>query len=149
MVVFSQLNKRREKCWQTRRLLVVAVLIITACGAQSDSNEVTITLTDFGIESSRDTFEIGVPYQFVVTNEGAVNHEIMIMAPLTEDQMMMDMEAMDEMALAMIEEDELTPGTTKTLDYTFTDPAAAGELEFVCHVEGHYEAGMRLPITVK
>jgi len=73
------------------------------------------------------------------------------MAPLTEDQMMMDMdmEAMDEMALAMIEEDELTPGTTKTLDYTFTEPAVAGDLEFVCHVEGHYEAGMRLPITVK
>lgn len=132
-------------------LLVVAVLVITACGAQSDSNEVTITLTDFGIESSRDTFEVGVPYHFVVTNNGAINHEIMIMAPLTEDQMMMDMdmEQMDEMALAMIEEDELTPGTTKTLDYTFTEPASAGELEFVCHVEGHYEAGMRLPITVK
>jgi len=61
----------------------------------------------------------------------------------------MDMEAMDEMALAMIEEDELTPGATKTLDYTFTEPASTGDLEFVCHVEGHYEAGMKLPITVK
>jgi len=59
------------------------------------------------------------------------------------------MEAMDEMALAMIEEDELPSGATKTLDYTFTEPAPDGTLEFVCHVEGHYEAGMRLPITVK
>jgi len=130
-------------------LFVVSVLFLAACGAQSNSNEVTITLTDFGIESSKDSFEVGVPYHFVITNNGVINHEIMIMAPLTEDQMMMDMEQMDEMALAMIEEDELTPGTTKTLDYTFTEPAPAGDLEIACHVEGHYEAGMKLPITVK
>ena len=132
-------------------VLVVAVLFLAACGAQSNSNEVTITLTDFGIESSRDSFEVGVPYHFVVTNNGAINHEIMIMAPLTEEQMMMDMdmEQMDEMALAMIEEDELTPGATKTLDYTFTEPAPAGTLEFVCHVEGHYEAGHVLPFARK
>ena len=131
--------------------ILVVVLLLTACGTQNDSNEVTITLTDFGMESSRTSFEVGVPYHFTVTNNGAINHEIMIMAPLTEDQMMMnmDMEQMDEMALAMIEEDELTPGATKTLDYTFTEPAPAGMLEFACHVEGHYVAGMKLPITVK
>ena len=132
-------------------VLVVAVLFLAACGAQSNSNDVTVTLTDFGIESSRTSFEVGVPYHFTVTNNGAVNHEIMIMAPLTEDQMSMNMsmDQMDEMALAMIEEDELTPGATKTLDYTFTEPAPAGTLEFACHVEGHYVAGMKLPITVK
>jgi len=132
-------------------VLVVAVLLLTACGAQSDSDEVMITLTDFGIESSRTSFEVGVPYHFTVTNNGAINHEIMIMPPLTEDQMSMNMsmEQMDKMALAMIEEDELTPGATKTLDYTFTEPAPAGTLEFSCHVEGHYVAGMKLPITVK
>jgi len=132
-------------------VLVVAVLFLTACGAQSNSNDVTVTLTDFGIESSRTSFEVGVPYHFTITNNGAINHEIMIMPPLTEEQMMMnmDMEAMDKMALAMIEEDELTPGATKTLDYTFTEPAPAGTLEFACHVEGHYVAGMKLPITVK
>jgi len=132
-------------------VLVVAVLLLTACGAQSNSNEVTITLTDFGIESSRTSFEVGVPYHFTVTNNGAINHEIMIMAPLSEDQMGMNMsmEEMDKMALAMIEEDELTPGATKTLDYTFTEPAPDGTLEFSCHIEGHYVAGMKLPITVK
>jgi len=132
-------------------VLVVAVFLLAACGAQSNSNDVTITLTDFGVESSRTTFEVGVPYHFTITNNGAINHEIMIMPPLTEEQMMMnmDMEAMDKMALAMVEEDELTPGATKTLDYTFTEPAPAGTLEFACHVEGHYVAGMKLSITVK
>jgi len=132
-------------------VLFVAVLFLAACGTQSDSSEVTITLTDFGMEASRTSFEVGVPYHFTITNNGAINHEIMIMPPLTEEQMMMnmDMETMDKMALAMIEEDELTPGATKTLDYTFTESAPAGALEFACHVEGHYVAGMKLPITVK
>lgn len=132
-------------------VLFVAVLFLAACGAQSDSNDVTITLTDFGVEASRTSFEVGVPYHFTVTNNGAINHEIMIMPPLTEEQMSMnmDMEEMDEMALAMIEEDELTPGTTQSFDFTFTEPAPNGSLEFACHVEGHYVAGMKLPITVK
>ena len=132
-------------------ILILVSLLLTACGAQGDSNEVTITLTDFGMESSRTSFEVGVPYHFVVTNNGVINHEIMIMPPLTEDQMMMnmDMEQMDEMALAMIEEDELTPGATRSFDYTFTESAPAGTLEFACHVEGHYVAGMKLPFTVK
>ena len=132
-------------------VLFVAVLFLAACGAQSESNEVTIALTDFGVEASRTSFEVGVPYHFTVTNNGAINHEIMIMPPLTEEQMSMnmDMEEMDKMALAMIEEDELTPGATQTFDYTFTEPAPAGTLEFACHVEGHYVAGMKLPITVK
>ncbi|GAB1471702.1 hypothetical protein MASR2M66_25800 [Chloroflexota bacterium] len=132
-------------------VLTIALLLLTACGAQGNSNEVKITLTDFGMESSRTSFEVGVPYHFVITNEGAINHEMMIMAPLTEMQMSMDMdmEEMDALALAMIKEDELTPGATMTLDYTFTEPAPDGTLEFACHVEGHYVAGMKLPITVK
>jgi len=127
-------------------VVVVAVFFLAACG---NSNDVTITLTDFGIESSRTTFEVGVPYHFVVTNNGVINHEIMLMSPMPDGELGMDMEEMDAMALAMIEEDELTPGTTMSFDYTFTEPAPAGTLEFACHVEGHYDAGMKLAVTVK
>lgn len=132
-------------------ILIFIALLLTACGAQGNSNEVKITLTDFGIESSRTSFDAGVPYHFVVTNNGQVEHEIMLMAPMTEEQMSMnmDMEEMDAMALAHIEAEELQPGTTAEMDYTFTDPAPAGTLEFSCHIAGHYEAGMKLPITVK
>ncbi len=131
-------------------VLIAAVLLLTACGGQRAS-EVKITLTEFAIASSVTDFEVGVPYHFVVINEGQVNHEFMIMPPLAEEQMGMgtDMEEMDKMALAMIEEDELTPGKTVAMDYTFTEPAPAGSLEFACHTPKHYEAGMKLPITVK
>jgi uncharacterized cupredoxin-like copper-binding protein len=129
---------------------MVAGFLLTACGGQGAGNteEVKITLTEFGIESSVTNFKAGVPYHFVVTNEGKVNHEIMIMPPV-DPGMAMDMGNLDEMALAMIAEDQLPPDATVSFDYTFTEPASAGSLEFACHVAGHYEAGMKQAITVK
>lgn len=129
-------------------VLTAMIWLLTACGGQKQ-NEVKVTLTEYAIQSSVTDFQVGVPYHFVVTNAGQVNHEFMIMPPLMEDQMGMNMEEMDKMALAMIEADELTPGKTQTLDYTFTEPAPSGSLEFACHTPGHYEQGMKLPITVK
>lgn len=131
-------------------VLVAAGFLLTACGGQR-ATEVKITLTEFGIKSSITEFQAGVPYHFVVTNEGLVEHEIMVMPPLMEDQMgmAMDMATLDEMALAMIEAEELQPGKTASFDYTFTEAAPAGVLEFACHTPNHYEEGMKLAITVK
>ena len=131
-------------------VLFFAGLLLTACGGQQKVTEVQITVKEFGIESSLTDFQVGVPYHFVVTNAGTVNHEIMIMPPLTKDQMGMgmDMGTMDQMALAMISADNLTPGATQSFDLTFKDAASAGTLEFACHTHGHYEANMKLPITV-
>ena len=131
-------------------VLVVAGLLLTACGG-SKATEVKITLTEFGIQSSITDFQIGVPYHFVVTNEGTVEHEIMILSPLTTDSMGMGMSMsdLDKTALAMIPASDLPAGKTVSFDYTFTEAAPAGTLEFSCHTPGHYEAGMKLPITVK
>lgn len=134
-------------------LLVVAGLLLTACSGQNNVApvEVQITLTEFGIQTSLTEFEAGVPYRFVVTNTGTVEHEFMIMPPLTEDEMGMgmDMGEMDQMALAMIAASDLQPGATVSLEFSFTETAPAGTLEFACHTPGHYEANMKLPITVK
>ncbi len=134
-------------------ILVVTGLLLAACGAQgratTTQTEVKIKLTEFGIQSSVTEFKTGVPYHFVVTNAGALPHEIMIMPPLTADQMGMDMEKLDEMALMHIGEDQLQAGATASFDYTFKEAAPAGTLEFACHIPGHYEAGMKLGITVK
>jgi len=130
--------------------LFVVGLLLTACGGQQKVTEVQIAVKEFGIESSITEFQVGVPYHFVVTNAGTVNHEIMVMPPLSKDQMGMgmDMGTMDQMALAMISADDLVPGTTKSFDLTFSDAASTGTLEFACHTPGHYEANMKLPITV-
>jgi uncharacterized cupredoxin-like copper-binding protein len=61
----------------------------------------------------------------------------------------MDMEAMDEMALYVVEEDDLGAGATVEFDFVFPDDAVGTDLEFACHISGHYEAGMRLAIAVQ
>jgi uncharacterized cupredoxin-like copper-binding protein len=134
-------------------IMLAAVLLLTACSAQEskDSVEVKITLTEFGIESPLTEFETGVPYRFTVTNTGVVEHEFMIMPPLTEDEMgmHMNMTDLDEMALDMLEAADLQAGDTASFDFTFTEPAEAGKLEFACHTPGHYEANMKQPIVVQ
>ena len=134
-------------------VLAAVSLFLTACGGQkpAETTEVKITLTDFGIESNVTEFKAGVPYHFTVTNAGTVEHEFMVMPPLQEDHMgmAMDMHELDEMALAMVPASDLSAGATATFDYTFTEAAPDGALEFSCHTPGHYEAGMKLPIVVK
>ncbi len=130
-------------------LMVLVVAVLAACGGGGGgggATTVTVTLTDFKIDSSLTAFSVGVPYHFVVTNKGAVAHEFAIMPPA---QGVQGSEAqLPSGALAGIKGQDLAAGATKTFDYTFT-AAPAGGLEFACHLPGHYEAGMHVAITVK
>lgn len=131
-------------------VLVGVVLLLTACGGNTTSSRtisVQVTETDFHIASSVMTFRPGIPYHFVVTNTGRTAHEFMIM-PKAEGKMNgMSMDDMDKLALAMIE--TIPPGETKTLDYTFPSSATSSHPEFACYFPGHYEAGMKLDVTVQ
>lgn len=122
--------------------ILAVVLLVSACGSasgQSGANptEVQITLSEFKIESSQTTFTTGTPYRFVIKNEGSVAHDWAIMPRGGTDT---------SQALVQVDEDELPPGATVTQEFTFTE---SGDWEFACHVPGHYEAGMLLPITVQ
>jgi uncharacterized cupredoxin-like copper-binding protein len=130
-------------------LAMVASLALAACGSSASSNkpvDVTVTLTEFTIDSSLTTFSQGVPYHFIVTNKGTVNHEFRIIPPVSGQ---VSQDQINTMTLAAIPESQLAPGSTATLDYTFTKAYAEGSLELACHLPGHYEAGMHVPITVK
>lgn len=136
-----------------RFFLILSFLALAACApvsAKTDPNTpitVKVTADEFSFKSSLTTFTVGQKYHFEVINNGQVPHEIMVIKPIQPGTM--DMEMMDGMSLAHITEEDLQPGTTKTVDYTFTKTDAAEKLEFACHVPGHYEAGMKLPIVVK
>jgi len=137
-------------------ILIFTALFLTACGTPGNSNEVKVTLTDFGIEASRSDFEAGATYTFVITNEGAIPHEFVIAEPLNEDEHMEDMsmegdegEMHHEGLIVEVEEDELPAGKTVRIDVTFPDSPPDEPVEFACHIEGHYEAGMHSPITIK
>lgn len=135
-------------------VIVIASLLLTACGGkQANTNgpvDVKVALGEFTIKSSVTEFKPGVQYHFIVTNEGLVPHEFMIM-PIAMDGMGMSgmsMEEKDALALMMISEEELPAGATVEMDYTFTS-VPEGNIEFVCALPGHFEAGMHTPITIK
>lgn len=131
--------------------LMVVVLLLASVGCSGDSNEVHITTSETSsgqtITSDVTTFTAGESYHFVVDNDGVAAHELMIMEPMESG--MMDMEEMDELALFVVEEDDLEPGATFEFDYTFPAESVGMPLEFACHIPGHYEAGMHLPITIE
>ncbi|HZD69871.1 MAG TPA: hypothetical protein VFA45_13475 [Actinomycetes bacterium] len=119
----------------------------TAAAAPGQPVTVKVDAGDYSFHSSLTTFKVGVPYRFEVTNVGKVAHEFMIVKPIPAGTM--EMEQMDKMAVGHIEEDDLTPGATKSVDVTFTKPYPPGTLELACHIGAHYQAGMRLPIVVE
>ncbi|HSR21235.1 MAG TPA: cupredoxin domain-containing protein [Anaerolineales bacterium] len=127
------------------------MMVLAACGPTG--NNVTVTMTDFAFEPSRTDFAAGETYTFTITNKGAVAHEFVIAEPLDEGEMHGEMHEEGEMEhaglIVEVEEDELPPGGKVTIDVTFPSPAPDHALEFACHIEGHYEAGMHTPITVQ
>lgn len=90
--------------------------------------------TTQGVEADLTTFEAGVPYHFVVENTGTRSHELMIIEPLEPGTI--DMEEMDEMALYVVEEDDLGPRDTYEFDYTFPADSVGKPLEFACYSKG-------------
>ena len=133
-------------------VLIALSIVLSACASGPSTNpdgsiNVEVTLTDFGIESSLIEFEAGKTYHFTITNEGVIPHEFVIAEPLTEATEHSDMEMMHRGLILAVEESDLSPGTTVTTEVTFPDHVVE-DIEFACHTEGHYEAGMHLPITM-
>ena len=113
----------------------------------SGTNEVQITLGDNWIQSSQTTFKVGVPYNLVITNTGRRNHRLDISKP-AEKTTNAIREALAN-ALLAISDDDLPPGAQVTAEFTFSAPAAPGELEFACLIEKHYKDGQYLAIVVE
>lgn len=141
-------------------MLCVLGTLLTACGgtatAPSGSSQpvdVHIKLTDFKIESDLENFEKGETYRFLITNDGAVAHEFVIL-PIGAQHDMSNMPGMsgaetsDADELVHIAEGELPPGASKTVEVIFKNDTKDILLEIACHIPGHYEAGMNLGISV-
>jgi uncharacterized cupredoxin-like copper-binding protein len=136
-------------------LISMLSIALAACGgtttassgsttpSASGATTVQVSLVDFKVQSSLTTFKVGVPYHFVVTNNGTTTHEFMAL-PVAKETASED----ERDAAEFFEVSELEPGHTGTADYTFTQAYPAGVVEFACHVGSHFEAGMKLPFTV-
>ena len=110
-----------------------------------NSTQVDITLADNTIDSPVTTFQVGVPYTFVITNAGRHGHNFNISTPVSE---VGSLDAALQTALLAVPQSQLGPGTSVTVEYTFPADAAGKNLEFSCLIRMHYQDGMLLPITV-
>jgi predicted ester cyclase/plastocyanin len=103
-----------------------------------DAEQVAVTLTEFSVTPAPAILQVGQPYTFVVTNEGAVPHEFVIeRAGAVHDPLV------DDERQAMTE--PIAPGTSLSLSWTFAEP---GAYQLACHEPGHYEAGQVFVIDV-
>ena len=152
--------------------VVLVMLLVTACGSSTaiatqapvqsatevpsepaatepvpvtGGTQVDITLADNTIDASMTSFQVGVPYTFVITNTGQRAHNFNINPPVSVagslDQ------ALDS-ALLMVPQEQLAPGQSATVEFTFPDTAAGQLLEFSCLIRRHYDDGMKVDITV-
>ena len=122
-------------------LAVFALVGLAACGtAQAATTQtVNVTLTDAGVTATPTTFHAGMRYHFVVTNNGTVAHEFLIMPPGMAH-------AMGQMPMAQWHRQAMQstgligPGVMDSFDYTFaTMPMmqqGQGD-EFGCYADGY------------
>jgi uncharacterized cupredoxin-like copper-binding protein len=97
---------------------------------------------DFYVRPQRSSFQVGQPYVFAVGNEGAAVHEFVIEPAGAVDEPL-EAEVNGEERESEIE--DIAPGATADLAWTFTEP---GRYQFACHLPGHYEAGMKIEVEV-
>jgi uncharacterized cupredoxin-like copper-binding protein len=116
-----------------------------APATSGNATQVEVTLADNTIKSSLTSFQVGVPYTFVITNTGRHAHNFIINPPVSVAG---SLEAALNSALLAVPQEQLPVGATVTVEYTFPDSAAGQLLEFSCLIRKHYEDGMKLDITV-
>jgi len=119
--------------------------VIIESPAVTNDTEVIITLGDNTIDSSLTTFQVGVPYTFVITNKGVHPHNFIITQPVS---VVGSLDAALQIALLAVPRDQLSAGAQVKVQFTFPDTAASTPLEFSCLIPRHYDDGMKLAITV-
>jgi uncharacterized cupredoxin-like copper-binding protein len=113
--------------------------------AAQEPTKVGIILADNTITSPVNVFKAGVPYTFVISNNGRREHNFNIAPPVALAGGYSEALAQ---ALLAVDETQIPPGSSMTVEFTFPESAVGADLEFSCLIRKHYEDGMRLDITV-
>lgn len=132
-------------------VLVAATALLTACGKDSGAGgtlgeaadvadaDVTIEVTaddPFEFDPDQIDVEAGDTVLFKVTNVGDIDHEFQIGSA----------EGGEHAGHSTEGHLHLPPGESGELAWSFPEE---GEVEFACHIAGHYESGMKGTITAE
>jgi uncharacterized cupredoxin-like copper-binding protein len=116
---------------------------VSQAGAANGIFVVKVTMQEWHVDISPATVPVGVPVRFEITNNGKIPHELVLeKAGAVDESLSADVNGEDVDA----EAENIQPGASKTMTWTFTEP---GAYQAACHIKGHFEAGMMLPFTVE
>ena len=111
-------------------------LALTACSSGGASTSLNVNMTDFVFNPNNFTVPAGQEITIEATNNGAVEHELVIFNFGTDAGDKFDDEDEDNIYWEV----EVEPGESTTV--TFTAPSQPGEYFVSCGIAGHLEAGM-------
>lgn len=124
-------------------ILLLAGLLLSACGGGPRSAKLGVEMKEFAFEPSSINVPANAQVSLDLTNSGTLEHEFAIMkkgqkltAPVNED----------ELEPNVFWEHELEAGDSETLQ--FQAPGEPGEYQIICGIAGHLEQGMEGTLTV-
>jgi len=127
-------------------LLVTAVLglllLLTACGASGPSTDLRVNMTDFMFDPNNFTVPAGQTITITATNNGAVEHDFVILKLGTDAGANFD----DKDKGNVYWDVKVQPGGS--VRETFVAPSEPGDYYVTCGIPGHLEAGMVAKMTV-
>lgn len=125
---------------------MITLLLFTAIASPqaraAEETIVKVTLNSFKVEMSRTTIPAGTPVTFEVTNKDSMVHEFVVERAGQVDK---PLSAKVGGKAVKSKLEDIAAGKTKTLKWTFTQPGAYWA---ACHVEGHFEAGMKTEFRI-
>ena len=145
--------------------LTVLLVFLTLAGASGAAKQkVNIVLSEMKFTPNKITVQAGTSVEFVLVNKGKQKHEFTV---YSKPKAGLDADELEEWAeensyfkgLELKVEGggievvgtnifEVEIGAGKSAEAVFT-PKQTGTFEIGCHVEGHYEKGMKGTLTVK
>lgn len=106
-----------------------------------DASVITIEMRNSAFEPKRLEVEKGDTVTFVVRNSDPIDHEFI----LGDEEIQQEHEKGMDKRHEEPGQISVPAGTTRETTYTFEE---AGTLIYGCHVEGHYDYGMRGAVEV-
>lgn len=123
-------------------LLLLASLSLVACGKKTASTAIDVKMIDFQFQPNSFIVPAGQNITFTAVNNGAVEHDFVIMKLGTNAGPSFD----DDDVPNVYWQVKLTPG--EDVNASFTAPSEPGEYQVVCRMEGHIASGMVGKLTV-
>jgi uncharacterized cupredoxin-like copper-binding protein len=129
-------------------LLALAGAACSQANAEGRSHlTVEVTIHHSTFRPSSFTFPRGTSVTFVIRNTDPIEHEFIVGDQAV--QYYMEHTAHPRHDGSVPGQISVPPGTTRTTTYTFTDVThRPSDMEFACHLPGHFRYGMHGPVTV-